>query len=838
MCDAFDRVVDQGPAERDRAIAEMASVDPEMAQEVTDLIQAMERKGGAVEGAIEESFRALLDDEEGESIAQRRLGPYRMIREIGRGGMGAVYEAERQDEFRKRVAIKLIPRGMHSELAVRRFVRERQILAALEHPHIARLLDGGVTSGGRPYLVMEYVEGQPLPAWCDARRLDVEARLRIFLDVCDAVGFAHRNLVVHRDVKPSNVLVTGDGEVKLLDFGIASLLEDGAEDEDPLTVPGGLPLTPGYASPEQLRGEPVTTVSDVWSLGVVLYELLTGVRPFPRASGAAAPALETEPTRPSAAVTAEAAGARRADPSRLRRQLTGDLDAIVLMALRKEPERRYHTVEALAQDITRRLENQPVLAAPDSAGYRLRKFVHRHRVTVAGAALLLGAIVLGAAGTAWQARRADVARDLAERRFHDVRGLAQTLMFEVHDAVADLPGSTPAREIIVRRGLAYLDSLQADVGADPTLRREIGEAYVQLGRIQGHPHAANLGDREGARASFENALSVLAPLVDGGEIDPATLRTVALAHESLADLEAWTGNPEGGVDRLRNALAIRAAVARAAPGNVSDALAVAIGHVKLADLLGHPAFPNLDEWSRAVDGYDRAQLIVDSLPGEPAVRRYRGLVQERMGGMLRGRERYAEALPYLERSFAVRESLSQEDPAQMSYLRDVAVGHQLLCEVQSPLGRVAEAVARCRRAVADYERLRAADPLNVQTRMDVGLGLQSLGDALAGAGRAGSAVAELERSNALMEELHRPDSTNVQIAARLFYGYRRAVELHSALSRAAGDAAGRAAHRRSAGAALDRARASLQDLEMSGVATTADREALAETELELARRTP
>ncbi len=813
VCELFDRAVDLDAAGRARLLSERAAEDPEMAREVESLVQAFERRSGAVESAIAESYRALFDDEEGE-VAGRRIGPYRLIGEIGRGGMGAVYEAEREDEFRKRVAIKLVPRHMHSELAARRFVQERQILAALEHPHIARLLDGGVTTGGRPYLVMEYVEGEPLPSWCDARRLGTEERLRLFLDVCDAVSYAHRNLVVHRDVKPSNVLVTPGGEVKLLDFGIASLLDEEADREE---AAAGLPLTPAYSSPEELRGEPVTTASDVWSLGVVLNELLTGARPSRDAE------------------TAEATESEGAAVSR--RPLPAELEAIVGTALETVPERRYPSVEALAQDVSRWLAHEPVSAVPDTAAYRMRKFVRRHRISVAGAAALLGAILLGGAGTAWQAQRADAARDLAETRFRDVRGLTQALLFEVHDAVAELPGSTPARELIVLRGLTYLDRLQADAGADPALRREIGEAYIQLGRIQGHPHAANLGDRAGARSSFEKALSALAPLERGPDAGPAALQTIAKAHESLADLEAWTGSPAQGVERLRRALALRQAVAGMWPDSVDAALAVAVDHVKLADLLGHPVFPNVGQWEPAIERYRHAQAIVDSLPGDPDVRRYRGLVQERLGGMLRARERYAEALPHLERSLAVRESLSQEDPRHTSYLRDVGIGHQLLCEVRLRLERVDEAIADCRRAVADYERLRDLDPRNVQARSDVALGLQSLTDALAEAGRAGDAVDEIERSNGLLEELSASDSTNVQIESRLFYGYRRAAELHAALA-AAADSADRAAHRLAAEEALARARESLRELEAQAVATADDRAALSATEVEVTRRAP
>src|SRR5690606_20871585 len=289
---------------------------------------------------------------------------------------------ERDDgQFRKAVAVKLVRRGLEDPQALRRFRHERQILAALEHPNIDRLLDGGVSDDGRPYLVMEHVEGEPLDRYCDARRLPVEARLALFTAVCEAVRYAHRNLVVHRDLKPGNILVTGDGTVKLLDFGIAKLLEaDDDADDVPLTRTGLRPMTPEYAAPEQIRGEAVTTATDVYALGVVLYELLTGRRPYTAATTSLyeteRAVLEQAPERPSTAVlkAGDRADDRGASPKALHRRLRGDLDTLLLTALRKEPERRYPSADALADDIRRHLEGRPLTARGDTFGYRLATF--------------------------------------------------------------------------------------------------------------------------------------------------------------------------------------------------------------------------------------------------------------------------------------------------------------------------------------------------------------------------------------------------------------------------------------------------------------------------------
>ena len=308
------------------------------------------------------------------------IGPYRLVRELGQGGMGVVYLAERADgQFEQRVALKLIKRGMDSDEILRRFLAERQVLARLSHPHIARLLDGGVTAEGQPYFAMEYVDGVPLHHYCEERSLGFEDRLRLFREVCEAVQYAHRSLVVHRDLKPSNILVTSAGETKLVDFGIAKVLYEDVADRSVTRTDQRL-MTPEYAAPEQVRGEPVTTATDVYALGAILYQLLTGRPPHQftgRSRGGAVP--HHLRGGPRAAERGPCTRHRR------RRRLRGDLDIIVLKALRKDPARRYPSVEALLEDLERHRTGLPVRARPDSVAYRARKFLGRHRLSGHGA---------------------------------------------------------------------------------------------------------------------------------------------------------------------------------------------------------------------------------------------------------------------------------------------------------------------------------------------------------------------------------------------------------------------------------------------------------------------
>ena len=410
------------------------------------------------------------------------LGPYRVDGLIGQGGMGAVLLAHRADgQFRQTVAIKVLRRDVLGDEPRRHFLAERQILAQLDHPNIARVFDGGVTEDGRPFLVMEYVEGQPIDRFCDDRRLPVGKRLRLFVDVCDAVQYAHQNLVVHRDLKPGNVLVSNDGRPKLLDFGVAKLLRRSAEERE--TRAGWTPMTPAYASPEQVRGDPVTTAADVYALGVLLYELLTGTVPHQLTGLTPFQIIrtleETNPSPPSAAVAsdgAERAKLRGTSPQALERRIAGDLDVIVTKALQRDPRRRYPSAAELSADISRHLEGHPVSARPDTVGYRLSRTVRRHPAAT-GLALTIVLSLAGFGATmAIQSARVSRARDQAER----VTALITDVL-----ASAD-PTIVPGEELTVREALdRAVERLEArpeepDPVVDARLLNVIASAYDNL----------------------------------------------------------------------------------------------------------------------------------------------------------------------------------------------------------------------------------------------------------------------------------------------------------------------------------------------------------------------
>ncbi|HYP05350.1 MAG TPA: serine/threonine-protein kinase [Bryobacteraceae bacterium] len=497
--EVFQAASELPPVERQRFLAESCGEDRDLLNEVQSLLACESQAADFFEKAIGEVATSITD----ESANDRRIGPYRILRKLGQGGMGAVYLAERNDDqYHKHVALKLVRQGMDTPWLLERFRYERQILASLEHPHIARLLDGGTTEDGLPYIVMEYVEGRPLTGYAAAQNLDIPARLRLFRQVCGAVEYAHRKLVIHRDLKPANILVAEDGTPRLLDFGTAKLVSPEFADSGQ-TQTGAQMLTPDYASPEQLRGEPVTTASDVYSLGIILYELLAGRRPFDTA-GRASIALERALTGTEAQAPSRAA----APEPKLRRTLAGDLDNIVLMAVRKEPERRYSSVEQFSEDIRRHLDGLPVRARADTVSYRVGKFLRRNRLAVGAVAAAVVALFGGIAIALWQAHEARLSAERAQRRFADVRALANTFLFDVQDKLRTVPGTLAVRKTLVDTALLHLDKLSREADDDPALQYELASAYDRVGRILGNPAEANLGNLAQARQNCAKAVAL------------------------------------------------------------------------------------------------------------------------------------------------------------------------------------------------------------------------------------------------------------------------------------------------------------------------------------------
>lgn len=546
--------LDRDPAGRSAWLAEACGTDQALCAEVEMLLSESAETAPFLETPPPlPGFPSLPKRSAADELIGQRIGSYKILREIGQGGMGAVYMAERADEqYRKRVALKLVKRGMDTEEILSRFRHERQILASLDHPNIARLIDGGTTEDGLPYFVMEYIEGQPIDLYCSTHKLNINERLNLFRTVCSAVHYAHQNLVVHRDLKPSNILVTADGTLKLLDFGIAKILNPDLFPDVVLpTKTWERPMTPAYASPEQVRGHAITTASDVYSLGMILYELLTGQRPYLFKGHApheiAKVVCETEPDRPSTAVvrlitpdtTTSKAGTVEAD--KLRKLLKGDLDNIVLMALRKEPQRRYASVEQFSEDIRRHLDGLPVIAREDSFRYRAEKFIGRNRLAVAAATMFVLLLAGFLVTTLVQAQRIRRERDTAQIERDKAEQVSRFLgdLFKVSDPSEARGNSVTAREILDRGAEKIRGELKDQPETKATLMETIGRVFGTLGL---HQRAVEL---------LEEALS-LRRQVHGNE-SAEVARTLTYLVQSVFEL----GDSAKSEALTREALAIR-----------------------------------------------------------------------------------------------------------------------------------------------------------------------------------------------------------------------------------------------------------------------------------------
>jgi len=685
--------LDRPPAERDAFVEAARAGQDAVAAEVRSLLGEADRPGplDAVDAA------GLAG--EGMPLAGRLVGPYRLIREIGRGGMGSVWLGERDDrQFQKRVAVKLLSAGLPVSEALRRFRDERQILASLEHPHIARLLDAGCSDDGLHYIVMEFVEGVEITEHCRARSLDTAARVGLLRTIASAVHFAHQRLVVHRDLKPANILVTADGEPRLLDFGVAKILAPGSASD---TVPLLHLATPAYASPEQLRGSPVTTSSDVYSLGILACELLAGALPDRSADPVETPSVVASRASAGAPHTRAAAAALR-----------GDLDAIVSKATRPLPEERYASAEELAADFGRHLAGQPVLARGGTLRYRLQKFVARHRAGVLAAGLALIVAVAGVTAIVWQARVARQERRAADARFNDVRQLAGAMIFDLHDRIASLPGSTAAREALVTKALQYLGALSRDAGDDPALAIELASAYLRVADVQFSSSDANLGDTAGALASLDEARRILERRLAREPGDVTALRLLARAHLSTADLQLYLRNRTQARASVETGLRLRERLA--ASGDAADRRELAGAYYRLADVL------TLEDQAASLVPRRRALEMFEALlaarPDDDEARRSVARAAKTLGSSLNDLKRYQEAEPHLARALAIDErrvaALPHSAQAQLDLSLDLSLLATLRMNYDDPRG----ALSFWGRTIAVRKALVDADPKDARAR--------------------------------------------------------------------------------------------------------------------------
>ena len=810
----LEEVIEVAPTARDTFLKKACADDMDLRREVENLL-AFESAGADF---LERDAVAAVFENDAFAKNQigKQIGNYRITGELGSGGMGAVFLAERADgEFRQKTALKLIKRGMDSDAVVRRFFNERQILASLEHPNIARLVDGGTTPDGLPFFVMEYVEGASIIDYAETGELDLDQRLTLFREVCAAVEYAHRNLVIHRDLKPSNILITTDGKVKLLDFGIAKLLR--ADDADGQTGTQMQVFTPEYASPEQVRGEKLTTATDVYSLGVILYELLTGARPYKTDSrniGEIIKAVcETEPTRPSSVVSGQWSvvgkkthykgqrtnnnGLKTNPKSKIQnpKSLRGDLDNIVLKALRKEPERRYSSVEQFSEDIRRHQSGLPVTASRDTLNYRVVKFVARNRAAVASLSLLVLALIGGVIGTTWQAIRADRLRTeadreraRAERRLENLRTMSNSLVSEIERAIRDLPGSLPARKLLLERAVDQLDALAADSDGNADLQLEIVWAYQNLGTLPDKQLSES-------RKILEKAVALTEKILAARPADPKARERLAMLYLDMIYNSRLRGDVEYTLEYNRRALSIMDSIRREtaeAPefedgfwtvyyhyaltmqqlGRAPETLEAARKILPVAEAMYRDQSPDSDHYnyikpyltrtaigyalSYAGDWQAAARELEAALaacqaeqikrPEANIIRRDEANIRLQLAVAYEDSGDFATAHKHASAARAVREKLAKDNPRDVNYKIALADGELFLGMMLTRRNQSQSALPLVRRALDEYEKIAALDAERMQVRILAARARAALGQALVFNGKLAEGLRELRQA--------------------------------------------------------------------------------------------
>jgi serine/threonine protein kinase/tetratricopeptide (TPR) repeat protein len=781
----FHAALELRDEQRERYLNE-ACPDAAMRREVESLLKSHQDAGDLLEmPALKLASDAPKAEDEDPWIGNF-IGAYQVIAKIGQGGMGTVYRAIRvDDQYFKQVAIKVVRSELGTDHHLRRFKNERQIMASLDHPNIARLLDGG-TAKGAPYFVMEFIEGKRIDEYCDSRKLSTDARIKLFLDVCSAVQYAHQNLIVHRDLKPGNILITPDGVPKLLDFGIAKLLEpEMFLQSGGLTMSEMKPMTPEFASPEQFLGNPVTTVSDVYSLGVLLYRLLTGHSPYKvegRPLHELARAIsETEPVRPSLAIdrTSEETGAdgqlvtitpeavsrsRDTHPENLRNRLSGDLDNILLKALRKEPTRRYPSVEQFADDLRRHLDGLPVLARKDTIRYRTTKFVMRHRVGVAATLIVALSLVGGIVTSLWQAHIARTERAKAEQRFNDIRRLANSLIFDMDSAIADLPGATAARKMLVSNAVQYLDLLAKDSKGNADLERELATAYRKLFDVQGNQFRGNLGDTAGAMASLRKLVSLRENLAAANPQNHADQVALVDSYRMLAQMLVTNGDLKGGIQYGLKAQGIIIEEAKTHPSDVETLDKLEDIYELMGDIQGGNGLSaNLGDTPGALENHRKALEIANRVlelkPGDPAARRSMAIYHLKIGDDLTKLGDRKQSLEEYAKALDIYKAISAGVLSAV-YSREMSLLYTRIGDTQLMDGNSAEALKSYRAAMDLAEDLAKVDPQNALAREDLAIGYAMLGKASADSGRVQEGLGLLRKAAGMIEQEIHPDFQN------------------------------------------------------------------------------
>ena len=717
--EVFATALEQDRARRNAFLDQACAEDAALRAEVDSLLEAHEGSGDF----IERPAAARLESAPPPDWIGRRVGAYRIVGTLGSGGMSDVFRAVRaDDEYHKEVAVKILRAGYETQFLIERFKSEKRMLATLDHPNIARILDGGSTGDGLPYLVMDCIEGRPIDQYCCERHLADLERLELFQQLCSAVRYVHQHLMVHADLKCNNILVTDDGSVRLLDFGVSELVNSGSA----RNPHGLLAFTPEYASPEQLRGDVVSTASDVYSLGVVLHQLLTNELPPGRAP------------------------------------IAGDLGAIVRTALQHDPSARYPSVEQFKLDIDRYLHGFPVSCRPATLPYTLTKFCGRHRAGIA----ILGAFVLcligGVVAASWEAHVARQERARAERHFADVRKLASTFMFDLYESIQNLPGSTAARHLLVLNSLKYLDGLAAESGADVTIQRELATAYEKVADVQGGYRQANLGEVAGAIESYRKALAIRQALPPQPEVRRELLRN----YGKLGEVLAGSGDSVGAIATSRHALSIAEELADPPGSTLQDRRNLGSVYVSLGWQIARAG-----ETERGLllmnQGAAVFESLVDTDPKDSRSRHNAAVAYGRMGEVLIGIQRYSDAFALHSKQQQFAHALAVADPTNAELRTLEAYALLGMATVLSKRGATQDALSKQTEASNTLRALFDADAKDTEARYNAAFALSEVSATLALLGQFPDAELKLRDALAIIEPLAATDDPAMAHAREL-----------------------------------------------------------------------
>jgi non-specific serine/threonine protein kinase/serine/threonine-protein kinase len=809
--DVLEKALELAPDERSAFLDEACSSDPSLRKEVEALLaqSANVPSGFLQSSAMAEMISVELESvnsaaalEEGQEFAQR----FHLIRKLGEGGMGQVWLAEQTFPVRRQVALKMIKAGMYDEAVVERFQAERQSLAIMEHPAIAKVFDAGTTPQGQPYFVMEYVPGLPITEYCDQKKLTIRDRLELFIEACEGVQHAHQKAIIHRDLKPANILVVevdGKPVPRIIDFGLAKAVTHAIAGDARKTQFGNLVGTPGYMSPEQadVNVQDIDTRTDVYSLGVVLYVLLSGREPLESKQGQKQQLdellrklREDEPPRPSTRTGSDRqfsstiasstiAEARSTEPRQLTRVLRGDLDCITMKALEKDRARRYGAPSDLAADIRRYLDHEPVLACPPSAFYRSGKFVKRHKFALAVASVFALMVLAGAVAIIREAQIARMQEARAERRFESLRKLTDSMLFEFHDSIETLPGSTSARELVVSRALEYLQQIETEANNDPATLRDLAAAYERIGRIraeENHPHLGGAGSLIEAKQLYEKALGIRRKLAAANPGDASlqvdllgTMTLVGSIHYLLGDLD---GAAELGRQRLKIEEQLRAS-------HDSEKL-----EYEIADTLVANGFFEiwLGNYNSALDDERHALTMNEAfLRADPtSLRNQRRILISHnwIALALKFDRKFAAAADEYRQSIQIAEQLAVRDPNNTSVQAFLAGDNEELCKSLAYAGSFSQVRSSCQSSIAMNESMVKSDKSNVQAVADLASSNLTMGLALYLMHSPREALVFAQRSDSMFSTvaLRDPDplSNGMVHAVALLYAGRIEATLH------------------------------------------------------------